>query len=151
MNTIKLLVFTGIAVMTQSAFADATNKPECDRGKGHKEHLAQKLGLNESQKKQLDQIHQKYQTQRQSKHQQLMSAREDLAKSVKAPQKGKAYQSTLFAKFKNVQKLKNELRTSRFQMALEVREMLNEEQLSKFEGFRGRKHGFRRMHKAPLS
>jgi len=96
-------------------------------------HLGKELGLSDEQAKQVKQIKAKYAEDLEQARKSSKEAKEDLMTSLKAPQKGSEYQKELLQKFKKVQELKRAQHMRRFEMALEIRELLTNEQLNKFQ------------------
>jgi len=103
-------------------------------------HLSKELGLSDEQSKQVKQIKAKYADDLDQSRKNAKSAKEDLMNSMKAPKKGPEYQKELLQKFKKVQEFRQAQHARRFEMALEIRELLTNEQLSKFQAGPHRDH-----------
>lgn len=100
--------------------------------KGGLDRMVKELNLSEEQKQQVRDIKKKSGEGIKGLKSQVRDAMKDLAQSLRAPEKGDAYRATLTQKFENVQKLRQEMMTKRFQMALEIREILTPTQIEKF-------------------
>jgi Spy/CpxP family protein refolding chaperone len=130
------VIAMGLASQVAFAAEEGGAKGRHERG----EQMAKELNLTEAQKKQVEEIRNSYKDQFQGMKEKMKAAKEDLSDSLKSPQKGAEYQKTLLEKFKTVQALKNEMGEKRFQMALEIREILNRDQIAKFRAM----HEFRK-------
>ncbi|MCB1214438.1 MAG: Spy/CpxP family protein refolding chaperone [Deltaproteobacteria bacterium] len=112
-------------------------------GRGYRgERMAEELGLNDTQKEQMREIHQKYQSIMQSKRESMKTERNKLKTLLQDP---KASDASLKDQHEKVKKLKNEIGDERFNQVLEIRKVLTPEQMEKFND--KRKH--RRHHGGP--
>lgn len=124
--TARLMIFlTALTLSAPAMAAGAGMKSGLDR-------MVKELNLSEEQKQQVREIKKKNGENLKGLKSQVRDAMKDLAQSLRAPEKGDAYKATLAQKFENVQKLKNEMMSKRFQMALEIREILTPAQIEKF-------------------
>lgn len=112
------------------------------------EMIAKELGLSDVQKTQVREIRQRHMEQMKQTHEKLKAAHEDLRTAMKKPDKGTSYQKVLTDKFAVVQKYMAELGADRFRMAVEIRELLSPDQITKFDELhrKGRWHGPEMMH-----
>lgn len=105
-------------------------------GKGeHVERMIKELNLNEEQKVKVKQIRDTYESQIRTLRESSKVAAEDLKTTMKQESKGPEFQKAALDKFAVVQQKRQELQKLRFQMALETRELLNGDQLKKFNSF----------------
>ena len=99
--------------------------------------LMSKLELTGAQKEQINAIRAKHREGLRATKKHLEQARQDLVTALQSPKKGAEHQALLRAKFKRVQALRQQLGEKRFEKALEVREVLDDQQLSKLESRHG--------------
>lgn len=131
-----LILAYGLALSTALAEPDSH-----DNQKMFGKHLAKELNLTAEQIQQVKKIKENSK-QAKSDHRKLLTeAKKDLKQSLRTPQRGAEYKSVLMEKFKKVQALKAEESQRRFEMALEIREILTDDQLKNFKGFRRGHHG----------
>lgn len=133
---ITKLFLLSILLLTQSAFAG-------DPG----DKIAKELNLTDAQKTQVKAIREKYQPQMKEKRQAARAARRELQELMRSDKKGAEIQASLQTKHKNVQTLQNAAQDIGFQMALEIREVLNPDQIAKFRGLFPGKGGHHRFGK----
>ncbi len=95
--------------------------------------LIAKLDLSPAQKEQIDTIRQKHREGLKGLKKSVEDSRKELLDALRAPKKGKDYQRELRAKFERAQALRQDLSRKRFEKALEIREVLDEKQLTKLE------------------
>lgn len=109
-------------------------------GKGFLKRLEMELELNGAQKQQVKAILKKHHGEMKDKRKELRQLRKELASGMQTPKKGVDYRGELMTKFGKLEDLRREVERNRFEMALEIRELLNDDQLSKLKGFhfRGR-------------
>jgi Spy/CpxP family protein refolding chaperone len=131
-----ILLIASCVIFSFSSFAGGAKHPK--RG----EWLKKELNLTEQQQNQIKTImmtHHKNIKELRSKSDQ---AKEDLGKSMSVDNKSPEYKAELTNKFETYRTLKTEFQRARFMKALEIREILNPEQLAKFNALekRRRKH-----------
>jgi len=95
--------------------------------------LEKMLNLSPEQKKQVTEIRGKHRPKLRELRVKSREMKKDLVASVQTPTKGEAYRKTLLEKFNAFQNVKQELSAARFQMALEIRETLKDDQIRKFK------------------
>ena len=112
------------------------------KGKGHFEKLTKELNLSQDQMKKVKEIKAKFEPSLKEGKAAAMSAKGDLITSLQAPKRGPEYKAELLEKFKKVQALKAAQHQKHFEMALEIRELLTDEQITKFKAMHERRfHG----------
>lgn len=127
-----LLSLVAAMVFTTPAFA----------GKNYLQRLEKELSLTEPQKEQVKTILGKYKEPMSSQRSQLRSLKKELAESMESTKKGDAYRKELLDKYSKVEDIRRAMHRARFEMALEIRELLNDEQIGKLKGvFHKRFHG----------
>jgi Spy/CpxP family protein refolding chaperone len=113
--------------------------PKCqDKNFGLKS--MKELNLTDVQKTQFNRIKEKYSNQQSEKRQLIMAAKEELTQSLQNSQRGVEYNKQLIEKFNKVETLKAEQSRQRFEMSLEIREILTDEQLKKFKTVHDKEH-----------
>lgn len=113
--------------------------PKCqDKAFGLKS--MKELNLTDAQKTQFNRIKEKYSNQQAEKRQLIMAAKEELTQSLQNSQRGLEYNKQLIEKFNKVETLKAEQNRQRFDMSLEIREILTDEQLKKFKSVHDKEH-----------
>jgi len=123
--------------MLGAASAEAKGCGEKDRSL----RLAKELNLTQEQLEKVKEIKSKYKARFKEGGAAVKAAKQDLIASVQAPKRDDAYSAELMAKFKKTQDLKKDLHQARFEMALEIRSLLTDEQIAKFKAL-PRHHGF---------
>lgn len=93
--------------------------------------MAKKLGLTDEQIKAMKTIREKYKPSTDEMNQ-MHQLHKELRTAMQSSNRGEAYQKELLEKFKKIEKLRSEKGLKHFQMALEMREILTDEQLKKF-------------------
>ena len=99
--------------------------------------LEKALSLTPQQVEQVKTIRKKFRPEIRPLKMQMLSLKKDLLEKLQSPKKGSDYQKELTAKFGELQTVKQGLAQKRFQMALEIREILNDDQISKFKELGG--------------
>ena len=112
-------------------------------GKEHSEAIIKELNLTNDQTKQVKHIKDKYGSELDKQKQEARAVKQALRKMLQAPERGSAYRKKLMAQFKEYQNLKQNQNLQRFEMALDIRELLTNEQLVKFRGFHQKDHSGR--------
>jgi Spy/CpxP family protein refolding chaperone len=106
--------------------------------------LMRALDLSAEQAAQVKEIRSKNKTAIAPLRTKVKKMREELLTALQDPQKGADYQKGLTQKFTQLEAARAELNRGRFQVALEIREILSPEQMKKIKGlkaFRGMHHG----------
>jgi len=132
-------IFLIVALVSPAAFSEPKGKDGV-RGRG----LERMLNLTAEQKKAVTEIRGKHRPKLRELRSKAREMKKELVSSVQTPTKGDAYQKSLLEKFNAFQSVKQELSAARFQMALEIRETLKDDQIRKFKEIGP---SFRRHHK----
>lgn len=114
-------------------------------GEGRGERWVQELNLNEAQQTQIKAIREKYRPKMQEQRQKLREQKASLREMMKSPQKGKAHQEKLRSQHKSLWKTKTQLSETRFDKVLEIREVLDEEQIKNFKMHRKHRGRWRKQ------
>lgn len=113
-----------LLVATSVAYAKRENGAR-DGGK-----MREELGLNDEQIAKMKEIRQKKKALHQASREKIKAARDEFKATMKDP---KASKEQIIAKFEALQKLQSEKKRSQLDMMLEIRGLLNEEQIAKFQ------------------
>ncbi len=125
MTRIAFLTILVLGLVSVQAFS----KP-----KDHAQSFMQELNLTESQRAQVKKIKEKYKdVDSREVHSALRKAKEELVKSLQEPQRGPEFTSQAREKFKDLLERKRKFQEKKFEMALEVRALLTDEQIKKFK------------------
>lgn len=106
--------------------------------------LVRALDLSAEQAAQVKEIRGKHKSTIAPLRAKVKKMREDLLTALQSSEKGTGYQKGLLQKFTQLEAARAELNRGRFQVALEMREILSPEQMKKIKGlkaFRGMHHG----------
>lgn len=98
-------------------------------------HLQKELSLTNKQKDQVKQLHDQYTAVVDDKTKTMKSLNEDLVTALQTPGKGSAATAALMEKFKKYQAARNDLYSTRFEMALKTRDLLTDDQIKKYKAF----------------
>jgi periplasmic protein CpxP/Spy len=107
-------------------------KPSSDRGK----MFEKELNLSPDQIEKVKVIREKYKADIEGKMKQVFSSNKELKEGMKIPKKGSEYQAELTEKFKKLQSAQQEAQSVKFRMALEIRELMTDQQIAKFSMMR---------------
>jgi periplasmic protein CpxP/Spy len=108
-------------------------------GKDHGMRLIKELNLTSEQTAKVKEIKSKFETSMKEGRQAVKAARQDLRASLGIAKRGAQYKAELLEKFKKVQALGQAQHQRRFEMALEIREILTDDQLTKFKAMHERR------------
>lgn len=98
-------------------------------------HLQKELSLTNQQKDQVKQLHEKYTAEVEEKTKTVKRLNEELIAQLQTPGKGNEANASLLDKFKKYQAARNDLYTTRFEIALKTRDLLTDEQIKKYKAF----------------
>ncbi len=139
------------AVVMTLLLAFALIQPTDAKDDGFREkmtaRMSKELNLTADQKAAVEKIQEKYRSGNEETREKWKAAKKDLHESMKATTKGAEYQSELLKKFETAENLKAEMNKNRFQMALEIRELLSDDQIQKFKGLDHHGKKFGKKHK----
>lgn len=140
-----LVALTVGALSLGSAFAMG-DKPSDDgcpyKGKGRGHHrMMKELDLSKEQVEKIQAIKEKYYEGKKEHRERKHEERDELTKLMQAPTKGESYNSMLREKHDELLKKGTERRRKHFEMMLQIRELLNGDQLKKFKGLKLHKRG----------
>lgn len=135
MNVRTMILALALGMASPAMAAGAGMKSGLDR-------MVKELNLTPEQKEKVREIKKNQGAGMREHKAKVHEAMKDLAQSMKAPEKGDAYKAKLKQKFETVQALRNEMMAKRFQVALEIREILSAEQIEKFRAMDMDKGGF---------
>lgn len=128
----QMVLFICLTLMTTTAFAR--------KGKGgdHKQEKSDKmrteLGLSEEQVAKMKEIREKRKASREQHREKVKAAREEFHTAMKNP---KASKAELEKKFDQLEKLQSQGKREQFEMMLELRSLMDEKQIAKFNEKRG--------------
>lgn len=110
----------------------ATSVAYAEREKGDRDggRIREELGLNDEQIAKMKEIRQKKKALHQASREKIKVAREEFKATMKDPKSSK---EQIIAKFEALQKLQSEKKRAQLDTMLEIRGLLNEEQIAKFQ------------------
>ena len=128
----SLALFMGLLLVSTVAFAGASKKKDKDEGRGEK--FRKELGLSEDQLKKMKEIREKKKADHKESRSKLRDARKAFHEAMGNP---KATKEELLAKFNELESMQTAAHRARFETMLEIRGILNQEQLAKFQAKKG--------------
>lgn len=129
-----------VSLLSGAAFAGHDGEEVGMLGK----RLMRALDLSAEQAAQVKEIRGKHKNTIAPLRTKVRKMRQELLTALQDPKKGADYQKTLTEKFTQLEAARAELNRGRFQVALEMREILSPDQMKKIKGlkaFRGMHHG----------
>lgn len=125
------------ADQSQNNFVEKDQKNRNRRGKnragrGKRGGMLKKLGLTQEQITQFKEIKSKHKSKFKNNRQKMKELKQELQQLMKSTQNGSDYRNTVLAKVDELHNLKGETKRARIEMALDIREILNPEQIQKF-------------------
>ena len=118
--------------MSSGAFAKK-NKGEDGEGK-RGEKMRAELGLSDEQLEKMKAIREKRKSSQEGHREKMKAARDAFQSAMKNP---KATKNELVSKFEALEKLQAQGKREKFEMMLEIRSLLDEKQIAKFQEKRG--------------
>lgn len=134
------IIFTSLALLAfglPSAYAES----RCQR-LGHDQRFMQELNLNSEQADKVKSIRKKYKPNQKTNRAEIERLMDELSKGIQSPQRDDGYKQSLKDQFAKIQALKQSMTQSKFEMALEIRDVLTDEQLKKFKALKREKYAY---------
>lgn len=135
--------YTIIALIAATALCGSTAKADIGIGTGFGmgfgKRIIKTLELTPDQIEQLKEIKTKHKEALAPARERVVKARQELMEAMANPQKGDEYKKVLAERFAKLQPLAADLNRERFQVALEIREILTPEQIAKVKNLPGLK------------
>jgi Spy/CpxP family protein refolding chaperone len=128
----QFALFLSLMLMSSGAFAKK-NKGENGEGK-RGEKIRAELGLSDEQLEKMKAIREKRKTSQEAHREKMRAARDEFQAAMKNP---KASKNELVNKFEALEKLQAQGKRDKFEMMLEIRSLLDEKQIAKFQEKRG--------------
>lgn len=128
----QLALLLSLMLMSSVAFAKKGKGGDGDGKRGEK--MRAELGLSDEQLEKMKEIREKRKATQEGHREKLKAARDDFQTAMKNP---KATKSELVNKFEALEKLQAQGKRDKFEMMLEIRSLLDEKQIAKFQEKRG--------------
>jgi Spy/CpxP family protein refolding chaperone len=132
MTKVKLMIAMTMLAVSTSLWAAGDESPEKMRGGW----LKKELNLTDEQMKKVGEIRRKHRDDIKASRKLVKESRKNLGNAVQIGIKGSEYQATLTEYFKKLQDAENDQREKMFKMALEIREVLEPNQIAKFHAMK---------------
>ncbi|MFP5491390.1 MAG: Spy/CpxP family protein refolding chaperone [Bacteriovoracia bacterium] len=128
----QLALFLSLMLMSSIAFAKKGKGGDGEGKRGEK--MRAELGLSDEQLEKMKEIREKRKAAHEGHREKVKAARDDFQAAMKNP---KATKSELVNKFEALEKIQAQGKRDKFEMMLEIRSLLDEKQIAKFQEKRG--------------